>query len=714
MNPNEMIDLPRYVVAALKKGLKLYKAGHGGDGLTDETIDFAKAGSDSGKWPVKKILLASAWFSRHVADRERMIDPSKWDKPPKFSPAYVAWLLWGSDANDRGRDWIDKTAAKIKKTDSEMYAEESDPSTPAPPEDRIKGSEKNDPGSAAADGGKITVSESVETALKTKVQEHNDRFTAAGKLTTLAVLLKVYRRGAGAFSTSHRPNVSRAAWAMARVNAFLYLLANGKPKNPAYISDNDLLPKEHPRSTKGEKMNKRKKDDESYAEFENMIEYTEGDIHAMRLGDLYDIDSGEKILELTEELAREIADTTMAVIESGHVVPISLEHGIETGYRGDPGADRRPYGTVEKVYYMAEGNDEGKPAGIYASKQWTRIGMEFVSSAKMAGGTTALRVSPRVKFGPAYHPRTGEKLGNAWFDVLAVTVLPRQDSLAPVEMSRGNVEPEPVKKEFNTVEQFDIIKETEPADKAGDINPQPQDEGSIEMAKKETNESAEPVALMHRGDVDHVALFGAAGIESGGDVSDVVIVLKRNQETIETLTAELDQLKKIEAERKLSQLADEVDQLLSSHEFNNEGEREFFRDLLLNEATADRAREVLASRNQRDEMADLDAAIVEAKNEGKIPADFDADAVKEFSRGNVDVVVNLLAKLPKAATVRTGDPAGTSVQVSSVDYSRDQAAQEISQLARAKAKTDNIKLAHALKIVQGERGDLVEIVRGDK
>ena len=141
-------------------------------------------------------------------------------------------------------------------------------------------------------------------------------------------------------------------------------------------------------------------------------------------------------------------------------------------------------------------------------------------------------------------------MGNAWFDVLGVTVLPRQDGLAPVEMSRGNVEPEPVKKEFNTVEQFDIIKETEPADKAGDINPQPQDEGSIEMAKKETNELAEPVALMHRGDVDHKALFGAAGIESGGDVSDVVIVLKRNQETIETLTAELDQLQKIEADRK--------------------------------------------------------------------------------------------------------------------------------------------------------------------
>ena len=36
---------------------------------------------------------------------------------------------------------------------------------------------------------------------------------------------------------------------MARVNAFLYLLANLKPKRSAYITDNDLLPKSHPRKS---------------------------------------------------------------------------------------------------------------------------------------------------------------------------------------------------------------------------------------------------------------------------------------------------------------------------------------------------------------------------------------------------------------------------------------------------------------------------------
>jgi hypothetical protein len=37
---------------------------------------------------------------------------------------------------------------------------------------------------------------------------------------------------------------------MARVNAFLYLLRNGRPENANYITDNDLLPEDHPRSSR--------------------------------------------------------------------------------------------------------------------------------------------------------------------------------------------------------------------------------------------------------------------------------------------------------------------------------------------------------------------------------------------------------------------------------------------------------------------------------
>jgi hypothetical protein len=50
---------------------------------------------------------------------------------------------------------------------------------------------------------------------------------------------------------SHSPVVKSASqWAFARVNAFLYLLKNGRPENPKYTTDNDLLPEKHPKAGK--------------------------------------------------------------------------------------------------------------------------------------------------------------------------------------------------------------------------------------------------------------------------------------------------------------------------------------------------------------------------------------------------------------------------------------------------------------------------------
>lgn len=119
-------------------------------------------------------------------------------------------------------------------------------SKPAPKKDRIKGSKKNAIGSASG-SKKINFSKKVEDSLKTKVKEHNEK---SDRKATLGMLKAVYRRGAGAFSSSHRPDQNRNSWAMARVNAFLYLLKSGKPRNPAYTTDYDLLPASHPKSTK--------------------------------------------------------------------------------------------------------------------------------------------------------------------------------------------------------------------------------------------------------------------------------------------------------------------------------------------------------------------------------------------------------------------------------------------------------------------------------
>lgn len=130
---------------------------------------------------------------------------------------------------------------------------DNDPKTPALPSERISGSDKNKPGSASSSRNKIQLSAEIDAALKSKVKEHNERMIEAGKndrTVTIGMLRAVWRRGAGAFSQTHRPKMGRQQWAMGRVNAFLKLVASGKPSNPKYTTDNDLLPKEHPRRTK--------------------------------------------------------------------------------------------------------------------------------------------------------------------------------------------------------------------------------------------------------------------------------------------------------------------------------------------------------------------------------------------------------------------------------------------------------------------------------
>tara|TARA_Y100000592_G_scaffold68700_1_gene106745 strand:- start:6901 stop:8043 length:1143 start_codon:yes stop_codon:yes gene_type:complete len=165
------------------------------------------------------------------------------------------------------------TQEQLKRAQSEVevYADHAEPEyaeadkpgprdprrTPAPPKDRKRGSKKNKPDSAKNPSGKITFSKKTTERLSKKVREHNAK--GKGSKATLGMLKAVYRRGAGAYSTSHAPKMSRDGWAMARVNAFLTLLRTGKPSNSGYTQDNDLLPKGHPRKSKGEMSPNQKK-----------------------------------------------------------------------------------------------------------------------------------------------------------------------------------------------------------------------------------------------------------------------------------------------------------------------------------------------------------------------------------------------------------------------------------------------------------------------
>jgi hypothetical protein len=284
----ESVKLPSYVVSALKKGLELHKDGKSGEGLRPATVRAATDAINSGTWSEDKIIRASAWLARHASDKD-LKGGRDWSDPP--TPGYVAWLLWGDPGDGRGKKWLDKKADELrsKNEDAKLSKDDRNQRTPAPPSDRIKGG-KNTGKAAGSSRASINLNDRIVQALKKYVKDHND---AVGdddrKRASLPMLKKVWLRGAGAYSSSHRPGVSRSAWAYGRVRAFLKMLKNLKPDDPKYNGpDNDLLPAAHPLSSKKEESQMYKYEGHKYEGY----------------GRLYEGDFGKKFVDLKYELGK--------------------------------------------------------------------------------------------------------------------------------------------------------------------------------------------------------------------------------------------------------------------------------------------------------------------------------------------------------------------------------------------------------------------------
>lgn len=90
-----------------------------------------------------------------------------------------------------------------------------------------------------------------EESLRKLMEEHNKN-APEGRKVRMSTLKTVFNRGVGAYKTnpsSVRPNVVSAdQWGYGRVKAFLKMLKNGRaPRKPF---DQDLLPRDHPLSSK--------------------------------------------------------------------------------------------------------------------------------------------------------------------------------------------------------------------------------------------------------------------------------------------------------------------------------------------------------------------------------------------------------------------------------------------------------------------------------
>ena len=167
----------------------------------------------------------------------------------------ISYLLWGGKA---GLAW---SRGKLKELGEIELAEYDDkgrikrsnkaPDSDTPNPNPKRGSKRNPKGAAGKSRG-VTVPDRVLKSLQKKADDFNDKYKVKkGYGTTVGQLKSVYQRGVGAFQTSHSPAVKSAEqWAQARVNAYIYLLKNGRPQNAKYTTDYDLLPKKHPKSSK--------------------------------------------------------------------------------------------------------------------------------------------------------------------------------------------------------------------------------------------------------------------------------------------------------------------------------------------------------------------------------------------------------------------------------------------------------------------------------
>jgi len=180
---------------------------------------------------------------------------------------YISYLLWGGEA---ALPWAEKklrqagiefSAYAVYNNEGllESYAEVGPrggiKESPKAPKSDTKNPDPKGKGTAKGDAGTTRgaeVDKATEESLQKKADEFNEKYKdKLGYGANIGALKSVYQRGLGAYNTSRSPSVAAAGgakqWAMARVNAYLYLLKEGRPQNKKYTTDYDLLPAKHPK-----------------------------------------------------------------------------------------------------------------------------------------------------------------------------------------------------------------------------------------------------------------------------------------------------------------------------------------------------------------------------------------------------------------------------------------------------------------------------------
>jgi hypothetical protein len=239
-------DYPDGVVNNAKRVLKwVEKNGWGSCGTAVGKRRASQLASRS-NLTVSTIKRMRSFLARHAKDLEASTSYS--DGCGKLM--YDAWggkagLRW---AESKLKQLGEIEMAKIGKRGGVVKSPKAPKSDTPNPNPKGKGTAK---GTAKGKTG-AKVSAKDRASLKKKADDFNKKYKdKLGYGITVGMLASVFQRGLGAFNTSHSPKVRSASqWAHARVNAFMYLVRNGRPQNAKYTTDYDLLPKKHPKSKK--------------------------------------------------------------------------------------------------------------------------------------------------------------------------------------------------------------------------------------------------------------------------------------------------------------------------------------------------------------------------------------------------------------------------------------------------------------------------------
>ena len=238
-------DYPQYITDTAKRAKKWVDENGYGSCMTPVGKSRLNQLAKGEPLSIETLKRMRAFGSRHKKD---------WDSSKSFEEGcgYLALASWGFEPStyDSVMNYLERIITKEEMAEigprggirESKKAPKSGTPNPSP---KGEGTAKGDASSTRG----AEVPKAVEEILQKKSDEFNEKYKdKLGYGVNLGMLKSVYQRGVGAYNVSHSPAVkSSQQWALARVNAFLYLVKNGRPENPKYDSDFDLLPTKHPK-----------------------------------------------------------------------------------------------------------------------------------------------------------------------------------------------------------------------------------------------------------------------------------------------------------------------------------------------------------------------------------------------------------------------------------------------------------------------------------